>query len=106
VDEIDLPALHSKGCSIRNLDVAAQRWSIHWTTNRTGNLFPPVHGGVEGGRGEFYGLGAANGGPGASRFALLRTAHGPRWEQAFSIDGGRTWETNWIMEFAKRRGSE
>lgn len=26
----------------------------------------------------------------------------PRWEQAFSPDGGETWETNWIMEFTRR----
>jgi hypothetical protein len=25
----------------------------------------------------------------------------PRWEQAFSADGGKTWETNWIMEFTR-----
>ena len=25
----------------------------------------------------------------------------PRWEQAFSDDGGVTWEANWIMEFTR-----
>ena len=25
----------------------------------------------------------------------------PRWEQAFSDDGGRTWETNWVMDFTR-----
>jgi hypothetical protein len=25
-----------------------------------------------------------------------------RWEQAFSVDGGRTWETNWIMDFTRQ----
>ena len=25
----------------------------------------------------------------------------PRWEQAFSEDGGETWETNWIMDFTR-----
>jgi hypothetical protein len=24
-----------------------------------------------------------------------------RWEQAFSDDGGKTWETNWIMEMER-----
>ena len=25
----------------------------------------------------------------------------PRWQQAFSDDGGATWEVNWVMEFAR-----
>lgn len=25
----------------------------------------------------------------------------PRWEQAFSGDGGKTWETNWVMDFSR-----
>jgi hypothetical protein len=25
-----------------------------------------------------------------------------RWEQAFSADGGTTWETNWIADFTRR----
>ena len=24
-----------------------------------------------------------------------------RWAQAFSPDSGRSWETNWIMEFSR-----
>ena len=28
----------------------------------------------------------------------------PRWEQAFSDDGGRTWETNWVMDFTPAEG--
>jgi hypothetical protein len=25
----------------------------------------------------------------------------PHWEQAFSDDGGASWETNWIMDFTR-----
>lgn len=107
VDEFEFPAIGSIGCSIRNLDLAAQRWTIHWTTSKTGNLFSPVHGGFDGDRGEFYGTDVENGTRVLARFIWSgRTTGKPRWEQAFSTDGGRTWETNWIMEFARRRDSE
>jgi len=33
------------------------------------------------------------------------TATSCRWEQAFSADGGKTWETNWIMEFTRFRAA-
>jgi hypothetical protein len=36
------------------------------------------------------------------RFLWSRTAApSPRWEQAFSADGGVSWETNWIMDFTR-----
>jgi len=31
------------------------------------------------------------------------TPSSSRFEQAFSADGGKTWETNWIMTFADHR---
>jgi hypothetical protein len=36
------------------------------------------------------------------RFLWLEiTARSPRWEQAFSPDGGTSWKTNWIMTFTR-----
>ncbi|MES0064569.1 hypothetical protein NKJ73_01875 [Mesorhizobium sp. M0074] len=36
------------------------------------------------------------------RFLWSRITDGSaRWEQAFSPDGGKAWETNWIMDFAR-----
>ena len=100
-DDIDLPLPGLRGCSIRHLDLAARRWSIYWTTSNTGKLFPPVHGGFRGDRGEFYGTDVENGTPVLARYVWSDCAtERPRWDQAFSTDGGATWETNWIMEFA------
>jgi hypothetical protein len=100
VDECDLFTPGARGCSIRNLDVHGQRWSIHWTTSASGRLFPPVRGGFNGVRGEFYGTDVEDGTPVLARYVWTRSDSQPRWEQAFSTDGGRRWETNWIMEFS------
>lgn len=101
VDEFDFPS-GIKGCSVRNLDREAQRWGIQWTTNHSGRLCPPVYGGFDEDRGEFYGHDVEAGTPVFVRYIWSRckTAH-PRWEQAFSIDGGAGWETNWVMDFSR-----
>lgn len=40
--------------------------------------------------------------PVLTRFLWLDTrTERPRWEQAMSVDGGATWETNWTMDFER-----
>jgi len=33
-----------------------------------------------------------------------RGADAARWEQAFSYDDGKSWETNWVMDFLRDGG--
>ena len=90
------------GMSLRFFDPAARRWSIFWVDNRTGVLQPPVVGGFEGEVGRFEGDDELRGQRIRVRFSwtLVHSGH-PRWEQAFSADGGKTWETNWVMDFTR-----
>jgi hypothetical protein len=58
------------------------------------------------GRGEFYGDDTHDGTPGGTpvRARYIWTVvddRSARWEQAFSVDGERTWETNWIMDLER-----
>ena len=93
------------GMSIRFYDAETGQWSIYWAdTRRLGLLDPPVIGRFEGDVGVFRGDDTFAGRPIAVRFIWSGvTTPSPRWEQAFSEDGGTTWETNWIMEFARVR---
>jgi hypothetical protein len=97
IDEITFPD-GTKGLTLRLYDPLAQEWSLHWSASTTGRLYPPVVGSFRGGRGEFYGDDTHEGLPVRVRFIWSDiTADSARWEQAFSADSGRTWETNWIM---------
>lgn len=89
--------------TFRVYDVEAGTWSIHWIDGRAPELGIPVVGGFTDGVGEFYSEEEHLGTPVRVRF-LWQPAYdgGPRWEQAFSTDGGSTWETNWVSTFVRR----
>jgi hypothetical protein len=82
-------------------------WSLNWSSSRSGKLFPPVVGrfGPDG-RGEFHGDDTHDGKDVRVRFVWSGISPTTaRWEQAFSVDGEKTWVTNWVMEFARRGSS-
>jgi hypothetical protein len=91
-----------EGGSLRLFEPATGRWSIYWFDNVIYRLLPPVHGTFEQGVGEFFGADEHNGQPVQVRFRWSGiTPTSARWEQAFSGDGGETWETNWVMDFTR-----
>ncbi|MFC5741159.1 DUF1579 family protein [Dyella tabacisoli] len=91
------------GVTLRAFDPASQTWSIWWLDgNRPTQIDVPVVGSFENGIGTFYANDTFNGKPIKVRFRWLNiTATTLQWEQAFSPDGGKTWETNWIAYFTK-----
>ncbi len=93
------------GVTLRLFNPITREWSLNWSDSTTGILFPPLLGRFTDGVGHFYGQELCNGSTIFSRFIWSGISESTaRWEQAFSADGGATWETNWIMEFAKRDG--
>lgn len=93
------------GC--RTWDPDTEQWSIHRLDSRhPGRLFPPVRGGFDKGVGTFLGDDECDGCAIRVRFLWSRiTDRSARWEQAFSLDEGNSWETNWIMISRGRRGT-
>jgi hypothetical protein len=91
------------GMSFRLFDPATGLWSIYWAdSRRPGRLDPPVVGSFAGDSGVFEGEDTLRGQPICMRFTWSGvTTPTPRWEQAFSGDGGETWETNWVMDFTR-----
>jgi hypothetical protein len=91
-----------RGMTVRLFDRERARWSIHWAANRTGLLEPPVHGTFRDGVGTFLGNDHHRDIPVLARLTWYPlTATSARWEQAFSTDDGKTWETNWRMAMSR-----
>ena len=93
-----------EGMSVRLYDPAARQWRIHWASRSDGQLGAPMIGGFTGDRGEFYNQEMLGNRSIYVRFIFSGVSPGTRKfriEQAFSADGGKSWETNWIADFAK-----
>ncbi|MFC3453317.1 hypothetical protein [Amycolatopsis speibonae] len=95
--EVSGPSGRIEALNLRLYEPQAGRWSLTFVNIRDGLLTPAVYGGFRDGVGEFRGDDRLGDRPIKVRFLIFRP--GPdeaRFEQAFSADGGTTWETNWI----------
>jgi hypothetical protein len=93
------------GVTLRSYDPKTGEWSIWWLDTRNpGELDPPVKGRFVDGVGTFYSDDTLDGKPIKVRFVWSNmTRDSAHWEQAFSFDGGKTWEVNWITDFKRAR---
>jgi hypothetical protein len=95
--EVDGPAGHLEGLSLRLYNPQSHQWSLNFANSKNGMMSVPTVGEFKDGRGEFYDQETING-----RVMLVRnvwsdiTPASGHFEQAFSDDGGKTWEVNWV----------
>jgi len=98
------PAGAYRGVGLRSYDPKTAQWAIWWLDGRSpfGDLDPPVKGHFVNGVGTFYADDTLRGKPVRVRFVWSKiTPTTARWEQAYSADGGKTWEINWVMDFKR-----
>jgi hypothetical protein len=103
---INKPSGSYKGVGLRSYDPVSGQWAIWWLDSRApfADLDPPVKGNFVHGVGTFYANDTLNERPIRVRFTWSHiTADSAQWEQAYSPDGGQTWETNWVMHFTRVR---
>ena len=100
---LDLPTGSYRALSLRSFDASLKTWSIWWLDARSpGTLDVPVVGSFENGVGIFYAEDVLDGKAIRVRFQWhVAEPEKPRWEQAFSVDGGVNWESNWVMQFSR-----
>jgi hypothetical protein len=85
-------------------DPAKKRWTLYWadTRNSPGSMQTLASGGFERGVGTFYAPDSYDGKPISVRVIWKQNDRTHvYWEQAFSTDDGKTWETNWSMDFTR-----
>lgn len=103
--ELDVsgPAGRIVGASWRLYNPETRQWSLNFANIRSGTLTPPMYGEFKDGRGVFYGMDTFDGRAVLVRFVISDiAADSARFEQFYSDDGGKTWESNWIAVDTRR----
>ncbi|MEO8621415.1 MAG: hypothetical protein ABI625_10140 [bacterium] len=93
----DGPEGHFEGLHLRLYNPQSHQWSLNFSNAASGTLSQPTIGEFKNGRGEFFDQEPLNGRAILVRFVISNiTPTSVHFEQAFSDDGGKTWEVNWI----------
>ena len=104
--KMDSPAGHFEGLSLRLYNPESRQWSLNFSNSKVGSLSQPTIGAFKNGRGEFFDQETFNGRAILVRFVISDiTPDSCRFEQAFSDDGGKSWEVNWIATDSRVRGA-
>jgi hypothetical protein len=96
---VDGAAGHIEALSLRLYNPESRQWSLNFSNSSVGTMAQPTIGEFRNGRGEFYDQETLNGRAILVRFVISNiTPDSVHFEQAFSGDGGKTWEVNWIAD--------
>ena len=102
--EADTPTGHLEELNLRLYNPQSHRWSFNFATSNDGTIAPPMIGGFNNGRGEFIDQESFNG-----KTILVRhvftdiSPNSHHFEQAFSGDGGKTWEPNFVATLTREK---
>lgn len=107
--EANGPAGHLEFLSLRLYNPQSHQWSLNVANSADGTMNVPTIGGFKNGRGEFYDQETFDG-----RAVWARTTwsditpHSYHFEEAFSDDGGKSWQPNFIAVLIReeKKGTE
>jgi hypothetical protein len=103
--EADGSAGHLEIFSIRLYDADSHQWSIYFTHPGSGALTTPLVGEFANGRGDFIDQESYQGRMILVRFSVSDFDENRcHFEQAFSDDGGKNWEVNFIVDETRVSG--
>jgi hypothetical protein len=101
------PNEHVEGLTLRTYNPVTHLWSLYWANSRDGILSSAQVGKFDHGQGEFYAQDNTDGKGTLVRYVWSQiTPTSAHFEQAFSEDGGKSWDTNWISDMARLGDAE
>lgn len=101
---INKPTGSYRAATVRVFDPKRATWDIYWIDGRAppSTMALPMMGGFEGKIGRLFQDSDWEGKPLRTRFLWFNDSSKQcRWEQAFSLDAGTSWETNWQMRLER-----